>query len=107
MKEHMFVGSIVGVIGIIFIVLGLLLWKKERISLLHEYHYDKVSKANKKTFCTISGLGVVIIGVGLLLTGILIGITDSAWSFLVFAICFVIGLALLIYAGVRYNNENG
>lgn len=41
---------IVGLIGIVFVVLGYLLWKKERISLLHDYYYDKVSEENKKSF---------------------------------------------------------
>ena len=45
----------------------------------------------------------VYIGISLLGTGIVIGVTDSVWSFIVFAIGFVIGLAMLIYAGLRYN----
>ena len=94
---------IVGFIGIVFIILGNLLWKKERISLLHDYHYDKVSKADKKAFCTISGIGIILIGTGLLITGVIIWITNSAWSFIAFAIGFILGLALLIYAGVKYN----
>ena len=52
----MIVAMIVALMGIVFIVLGYLLWKKERISLLHEYHYDKVSKEDKKIFCAISGM---------------------------------------------------
>ena len=43
------------------------------------------------------------IGIGLLLTAIIIGITDSALSFIAFALGFVVGLALLIYAGAKYN----
>ena len=94
---------IVGLIGIVLVVLGYLLWKKERISLLHSYHYDKVSEEDKKAFCAISGIGVITVGIGLLITGIAIGITDSAWSFIAFAIGFFVGISLLIYAGVRYN----
>ena len=95
---------IVCLIGIVFIVLGYLLWKKEKISLLHDYHYDKVSEENKKSFCTISGIGIILIGMGLLITGVIIGITDSVWSFIAFAISFCTGLAMLIYAGIKYNH---
>lgn len=94
---------IVAVIGIVFVILGYLMWKKEKIELLHSYHYDKVSLSDKKSFCKISGLGIIFIGIGLLLTAIIIGITDSALSFIAFAIGFVVGLALLIYAGAKYN----
>ena len=96
--------AFVGFIGIVFIIFGYLLWKKERISLLHDYHYDKVSKEDKKAFCSISGAGIILIGIGLLITGVIIGITNSAWSFIAFAIGFFVGVTMLIYAGVRYNH---
>ena len=94
---------IVAVIGIVFITLGYLMWKKEKITLLHSYHYDKVSPSDKKVFCKISGWGVIFIGIGLLVTAIIIGITDSALSFIAFSLGFVVGLALLVYAGAKYN----
>lgn len=35
-------------IGVILTILGLEIWKKERISLIHDYHYTKVAeKVNK------------------------------------------------------------
>ena len=94
---------IIGVVGIVVIVMGYLIWKKERISLLHDYHYDKVSEANKKIFCTISGIGLVVVGCGFLLTAVVLGITSSVWSYLVMAVGFVTGISLLIYAGSKYN----
>lgn len=99
------IGSIIlGLVGIVLIALGYLVWKKEKISLFHDYHYDKVSVEDKKAFCTISGIGVVLIGIGFLITAIIIGITNSMWSFVFFVVGFVIGLIMLIYAGIRYNH---
>lgn len=95
---------IVGLIGIIFDILGYMIWKKEKISLLHNYHYDKVSEEDKKAFCTISGIGILLIGIGLILTAIIIGITNSVWSFIAFTISFIVGIVMLIYAGIRYNH---
>ena len=104
MTETVVVAIGTGVLALIFIYLGWLIWKKEKITLLHSYHYDKVSPSNKKLFCKISGWGVLLIGIGLLVTAIMIGITDSALSFIAFALGFVVGLVLLIYAGVKYNH---
>lgn len=104
MTETVAVAIGIGVLALIFIYLGWLIWKKEKITLLHSYHYDKVSPSNKKLFCKISGWGVLLIGIGLLVTAIMIGITDSALSFIAFALGFVVGLVLLIYAGVKYNH---
>ena len=104
MTETVVVAIGIGVLALIFIYLGWLIWKKEKITLFHSYHYDKVSPSNKKLFCKISGWGVLLIGIGLLVTAIMIGITDSALSFIAFALGFVVGLVLLIYAGVKYNH---
>ncbi len=103
MTETIGVAIGIGVLALVFIYLGCLMWKKEKITLLHSYHYDKVSPSDKKVFCKISGWGVIFIGIGLLMTAIIIGITDSALSFIAFALGFVVGLALLIYAGAKYN----
>ena len=94
---------IVGVTGIIFILLGYLIWKKQKISLLHEYHYDKVSVEDKEAFCALSGKGVLTIGVSMIITAFIIGITDSPWSFIAFAIGFVMGMRMIICAGLKYN----
>lgn len=103
MTETIGVAIGIGVLALVFVYLGCLMWKKEKITLLHSYHYDKVPQSDKKIFCKISGWGVISIGIGLLITAIIIGITDSALSFIAFAIGFVVGLALLIYAGAKYN----
>ena len=42
------IGSIIlGLVGIVLIALGYLVWKKEKISLFHDYHYEKVSEEDK------------------------------------------------------------
>ena len=102
------IGRIIGVlttggVGVLLVVLGVLLWKKEMITLLHDYHADKVSQDDKKAFCKLSGIGLIVSGAGLVLSAILLGITDSAWSFLCFAVSFPVGLGMLIAAGKRYN----
>ena len=95
--------SVTGAVGVLLAVFGWLIWKKEKITLLHDYHTDKVTPENRKAFCTLSGIGILVIGIGLLITAVLLGVTDSAASFLCFAAAFIAGLALLILAGKKYN----
>ena len=40
----LFAAIIFGVVGMLLLVFGLLIWRKQRISLLHDYHYDKVKE---------------------------------------------------------------
>jgi len=99
----MFASLFIGLIGLVCAFLGWLIWKKEKISLLHDYHYNKVSEKNKKNFCTLSGLGLVFIGAGLLLTAVIFAFTESVLSFIAFAAGSFAGVGLLIYAGRKYN----
>ena len=103
MKETIVIAIVISILALVFVYLGFLIWKKEKITLLHSYHYDKVSPSDKKVFCKMSGCGVIFVGIGLLAAAIIIGITDSPLSFIAFALGFVSGLALLIYAGAKYN----
>ena len=102
------IGKIIGVvitggIGILFTYLGYLLWKKEKITLLHDYHTEKVSPDNREAFCTLSGIGIVTMGIGLLITAVSLAVTDSVYSFIPFAVCFAAGLVMLTAAGIKYN----
>ena len=99
----LFAAIIFGVVGMLLLVFGLLIWKKQRISLLHDYHYDKVKEEDKEVFCKWSGIGVCLIGLGILVAGVVAFLTESPLSMLVFGAGFVVGLGMLIYAGVRYN----
>ena len=94
---------VTGGVGVFITVFGWLIWKKEMISLMHDYHIDKVSAENKTAFCKLAGIGLTVIGIGLLITAAILGITDSAYSFLSFAVCFATGLTMLIIAGAKYN----
>lgn len=94
-------------LSILFLTIGFLLWKKEKITLLHDYHRKHVSEEDKKAFCALSGLGIVSIGAGLVITAAILFFTDSAWCFLAFAAGFIAGITLLVHAGNKYNVKKG
>lgn len=102
------IGLIIGVIitggvGVLLVILGFLLWKREMITLLHNYHVSNVSPENRRAFCKLSGIGLIVIGLSLLITAVILGITDSAYSFICFGVGFAAGLFALIAAGMKYN----
>ena len=43
------------IVGILFFCLGWEIWKKEKISLIHDYHHKKVKDSDKKAYTTIMG----------------------------------------------------
>ena len=48
---------IMGGIGLLFVYLGFLLWVKEKINIMHDYHYTKVKETDKKAYTRIMGVG--------------------------------------------------
>jgi len=94
---------ILAALGLFFIYLGLRIWRKQDLKLLHDYHYDKVTEQNKPAFAELSGKGIIVIGGGIVLMGI-IGCTplvQYGWIPLILGLAG--GIVLLIRAGNKYN----
>ena len=90
-------------LGFIFIKLGLQIWKKQRMDLIIAYHHDKVSEGNKQVYCTLSGVGVLLIGCGFLLSGICTLSVHSFYAFIPMSAGLMLGIILLISASIKYN----
>ena len=94
---------IYGLVGLLLLALGWMIWKKERIDLLHDYHRNRVSEEDKKRFCTLCGMGIGIIGLGTLLTAVLFAVTGKLWSLFAFVLGFLVGIVMLIGTMLKYN----
>ena len=81
--------------GIVCVVLGLLLWKKQMIKMVHEYHYKNVKPQDVPAYTRLWGIALVMFGVCVGLTG-LINVafsTETGW------ILFGIGFVILFFIG--------
>ncbi len=85
-------------------VLGLLIWKKQRISLLHEYHYRNVKKEDIAAYTREIGAGLIIIGIGIFLTALLELLHSSFWWAPLFS-GFFFGLIVMCRAQKKYNGS--
>ena len=97
------IGAILIVLGLIIIWLGYNVWIKQKINLIIIYHMDKVSEDNKPAFCRLSGLGLLVMGCGFIASGIWTIVSGALLSFIPMIAGIVVGIALLISAGVKYN----
>ena len=91
-------------VGAICIALGMLLWKKQKISILHDYHYKHVKKEDIPAYTRQMGIGLIMIGTGIFLTGLLDLACASVWWIPLLA-GFVTGLAVIIMAQKKYNGS--
>ena len=99
------IGILLVLLCLVFVVLGLQIWKKQKMDLIISYHCDKVSEENKQAYCTLAGIGVLIIGVGFGLSGICLIFSQSVFIFVPLIVGLVLGIALLISAGIKYNHN--
>ena len=92
-------------IGILCIVLGLILWRKQKISLVHDYHYRKVKKDDIPAYTRLIGIGLLLIGGGCCLSGIIniVFRTEAGW--IAFAAGFVSGIILMHKAQKTFNGS--
>ena len=97
------VSALFVILGFVFAGLGLVIWKKQKMELIIRYHCDKVKEEDKAAYCTLAGIGVFVIGIGLILSGICSALTQSVLTFIPMAAGLAAGIALLILAGSRYN----
>lgn len=89
--------------GVILLVLGWQIWKNEKITLIHSYHYKNVRGENKKAYTTEIGMAAIIIAIGIILTGIVDYTTQSVYGWYVFLFSFAVGVILIIHAQIKYN----
>lgn len=93
------------VLGLLLLFLGWYIWKKEKINLIYKYHHTKISENNKKIYTEKIGKSYILIGIGMIVTGIINFITDTGYGWLIFVISFVIGFVIMFKAQQRYNGR--
>ena len=90
-------------VAVLFFVIGLLIWKKQMISLIHSYHCDKVSEENRPAYTALFGKGICLIGAAIALTAVIDLVTESGWGWIAFGCGFTVGMVLVLRAIIRYN----
>ncbi len=89
-------------VGLLCAVLGLLIWKKRKISLLHDYHYQYVKREDIPAYTRQVGIGLVIVGCGIAAAGILDLFLSPLW-WVSLAAGIILGLIVIIMAQRKYN----
>ena len=91
-------------VGGLLIVLGLLIWKKQKLSILHDYHYKNVKEEDVPAYTGQIGIGLSLIGAGICLTGVLDLLRSSFWWLPMLA-GFVLGIIVMHKAQKKYNGS--
>ena len=91
-------------VGILCIVLGAVLWKKQKVSLVHEYHYKNVKKDDIPAYTRLLGIGLIAIGAGICVAGLFNWLESSFW-WIPMLVGFIAGFAVMNKAQKTYNGS--
>ena len=98
------IGIMFILLSLVFLWLGLSIWKKQRIDLIIRHHMDKVSDMNKQAFCKFFGIGIFILGIGMVFSGICMLFTIDMFSWIPMTIGLIVGILMMTISVIRYNH---
>ena len=87
----------------VFFVIAWFLLKRQRVTLIHDYHYTHVRKKDIPAYTKLYGCAMVCIGAGILTVGIVSIVTKTQWGWAGFAALFAAGIGLMTKAQIKYN----
>lgn len=92
-------------IGLLCIVLGLVVWLRQKIDLIHAYHCRRVKPEDVRAYTRLWGIALVILGVCICAVGVVNWLlaTEIGWSFM--AVGFLVGGLLGNHAQKKYNGS--
>ncbi len=97
--------SLPSVVGVIIIYMGLIMWKKEKIDLMHDYHYKQVAKEDIASYTKAQGINLMTIGIGTLAMGVLIYFDFILIGIVVFFILFINATIIFVKTQKKYNGN--
>jgi len=89
--------------GLALLIIGWLLIARQRIGLIHSYHYSHVRQEDRPAYTRRMGLGCLMMGAGCLLCGLVNHFAHTAWGWALFAAGFLAGAWVMLRAQRRYN----
>lgn len=91
-------------VGVLLLWLGVLLLKKQKIGLMHEYHRRNVKPEDVGAYTRLWGIALLVLGGCTCLTGIIGWLFRTYLGWLFFAVGFILCLILGGRAQKTYNN---
>ena len=89
-------------LGAIIVALGIFNLRGN-IGSIHWYNRRKVTKENQLPYCRCVGLGTLIVGLSMILSGIVQAFAGMEVGGIIIIVGFMVGLSLIVYAQFKYN----
>ncbi|MGN0691414.1 MAG: hypothetical protein ACI4K7_03600 [Oscillospiraceae bacterium] len=91
-------------VGFLLLILGYLIGVKQKINLVHSYHYKRVKEEDKPVFCRKIGLGNAIIGGAILMIPLMTVLIGAAAALVIAGIASLAAGCIVISTIIKYNH---
>lgn len=91
-------------VGLLCVIFGLLIWLKQKVSLLHDYHYSYVKSDDIPMYTRLVGIGLIVTGIGVCISGVFILVFFPYW-WIPLLVGIPTGLTILCIAQKKYNGS--
>lgn len=92
-------------IGALLAFLGILIWKKRKIGLIHDYHRVNVRPEDVGAYTKRVGIALILLGVATAATGVVNFATRTFWGGIAFAVGFLVFFVIMHRAQKKYNGS--
>lgn len=92
-------------VGLVLLGMGYFIGVKQKIGLVHSYHYKNVAEEDKPDFCKKVGLGNVIIGIAVLCVPVLRPQIGESAALAIAGVAAVGAGVLVISTILKYNHS--
>lgn len=105
MRGELVISPLLAMTGIAFVLLGIPMWRKDKIELLHYYHYKNVSKEERQHYVKIVGKIYIFSGGLFILSAAAFLFWQYGW--IISLIGFIIFLIRMSYIQNKFNKPKG
>ncbi len=92
-------------VGLICVVFGTLVWKKRKVSLLHDYHYKNVREEDMPAYTRLIGIGLILVGAGICAAGVLSLVFRNLMNLIALGLGLAVGITVMSAAQKKYNGS--
>ena len=92
-------------LALAFVWIGLLIWKKQRIDLIHEYHHTRVSKKDVPAYTRLMGIAMIVLGAGIGVGAAVEVLLDTYVGITLVLAAIIAAVVLMSRAQKKYNGS--
>lgn len=92
-------------LGLLFIILGMIIWKKQMVTLTFDYNNKNVKKEDIKHYTKSFGIAYTIIGIAILLTMISMVAYNGRFQdvgYILLFVAFIFSMIIIVKTQVKY-----